>query len=802
MVNVRAAIRPLLQHPGFTAIAVVTIAIGIGANAALFSVYDQLVLRPVSAPDPQSLVSIATRNPQLNVLVPNISWPRYVEVKANAPAFASVGIAAFDSMTLTGNGEPLALNAQRIDSTLLPTLGVLPLRGRNFTADEDVPNGPDVCIISHELWQTQFGGRDGIVGETITLNGRPWQIVGVMPPHMTVPFRQVQVFAPRVFEVAGLTQVQVDAGSIYAQAIGRLAPGATIDQARAQLTAITRRYGEQFGGKLDANAPSEPQLLVETLAGSLQPTFRTLLGAVAFVLLIGCANVASLFLGRLNTRHKEIALRQSLGASRAQILLQFVTESVVFSTIGGALGLLVAMWALWAMRSSLATQLPPNTILTLNPRAVGFAALATLASALLVGFAPAWQASRRNVVDALKEGSRGSTSRGGRFRSTLIVAEVALSVVLLVGSTLLLLSFVKLQQTAPGFDPSGVATAIISAPAARYATPAQQADFFESVVDALKTNPQVTSAAISIGLPMSGFQPRAPYQYEGQPFLPLGQRPMAQLNIVSEDYFKLLHIPVVSGRAFTDSDRQGAPTVAIINESLAKRIFPDQPALGKTLIRGANSEIKAEIVGIVRDVKSLGLNVPAPDEMFFPVRQLPRPTVGLVAKTTGDPAALQAIMRAAVAAVDKDQPITFFTTLDTNIANTLGSQRLVALLTTIFAAVALGLSALGLYSVLAYMVTQRVQEIGIRMALGAHPSQVIGLIMRSGARLVAIGLVVGVAGAAGVTRLIQSLLFNVASMNPLVYLGVVVLFSAVAALACLMPSLRASRIDPVVALQQ
>lgn len=779
-----------------------TIAIGIGANAALFSVYDQLVLNPIDVPEPKSLIAIVTRNPQLNVVVPAISWPRYLEVKNRARSFRSLGLQAFDSMTLTGNGEPQALNAQRVDASFFPTLGVMPARGRNFTAEEDLPNGPAVCIISHELWQTQFGGRENIIGDTITLNGQPWQVVGIMPPHLTAPLRQVQLFAPRVFEVAGLTRAQIEVGSVYAQAIGRLAPGTTLAQAREELTAISKGYQEQFGSRLDATAPSEAQTVIELLTGAIQPTFLTLLGAVAFVLLIACANVASLFLGRLNARHKEIAVRQSLGAGRAQILGQFITESLVFSTMAGIIGVLIGVWALWAMQSALAAQLPPNTVLTMNVRAVAFAALTTMVSALLVGFAPAWHASRPNIVDALKEGSRGSTSRGGRFRSTLIVAEVALSVVLLVGSALLLISFMRLQRTAPGFDPTNLATAAVSVPAGRYGTSAQQSDFFVRAVDALKANPQVTGAAAVIGLPMSGFQPRAPYQYEGQPILPLSQRPFSQLCIVTEDYFHVLGITFAAGRPFTATDRQGAPNVAIINESLAKRIFPGQSALGKVLMRGANSEFKAEIIGVIHDVKSAGLNVPAPDEIYYSARQLPRPTMALVAGTDGDPARLQAIIRDAVASVDKDQPVTFFATLESNIAASLGTQRLVALLTSIFAAIALALSAVGLYSVLAYAVSQRVAEIGIRMALGAHRGQVIGLIMKSGAKLVGVGLVIGIAGAVAVARLIQSLLFNVTALDPLVYAAVVLLFSAVAATACLIPSWRASRIDPVVALQQ
>jgi len=795
------AVRALRKSPGFSVVAILTIAVGIAANTALFSVYDRLVLDPVTIPSPSSLVAIWTNNPQLNFYAPAVSWPRYEEIRAHASGFSSVGISAFDNFTLTGDGDPEQLNGQRVSASFLPTLGVMPALGRNFTADDDLPNGPSVCIISHELWETRFGARADLVGRTITLNGQPWEVVGVMPPRLTPPFAQVQVLAPRVFEIAGLTPEQVRNGAGYAQPIARLKRGVSLEQARGELAAISRAYRDRFATKLDATSTSEPLPFVGALVGPLQPTFYTLLGAVGFVLLIACANVASLFLGRLTARRREVAVRQSLGATRASIVRQFLVESLAFSAVAGGAGTLLALWAVSAVQSLVGTQLPPNTSVTINGRALLFTAAATLVSAVLVGLAPAVQASREQVVEALKDTARGSSERGGRMRTTLIVAEVALSVVLLVGSALLVLSFLQLQRTAPGFDATGAATAFVAVPAGRYATTAQQAQFFTRVVERLRADPRVADAAAVVGLPLSGFNPRSPYSVAGRPVLPLPQRPLAGLVIVSDDYFRMMRIGLAAGRTFTAGDREGAPGVCIVNESLAKRLFPGESPLGRTLLRGKDADVRAEIVGVVRDVKTNGLNNPAPDEIYYPMRQLARPAMAIVARTSGDAASLQPIMRAAVAAEDKEQPISFFATLDSNIAQSLGVQRIVAALTTIFAALALALSSVGLYSVLAYAVSQRTPELGIRMALGAQPSQVVGLVMRGGLRLVAAGLAMGLAGAAGAARVIRTLLFDVRPLDPIVYAGVAALFTAVAAAACLVPALRASRIDPLRALR-
>jgi predicted permease len=635
------------------------------------------------------------------------------------------------------------------------------------------------------------------------LNSQPWQVVGIAPPRLTAPFAQVQIFAPRVFEVGGLTPIQVQNGAGYAQPIGRLKPGVSLAQARDDLASIARASRERFPTRLDANNAMEPRMFVEALVGNLRQTFNALNGAVAFVLLIACANAAALFLSRLTARHREIAVRQSLGATRGRIISQFITESFVFSSVAGVLGVLLALWALSAVQSLVASQLPPNTVLTMNLRALVFTALTSVLTALLVGLVPAMQASRAEVVEALKDNARGSSSaRGGVLRGALIVGQVALSVVLLVGSSLLLASFIKLQRTAPGFEPADVATAFVGVPQARYPTPAQQARFFDEVVERLRTEPGIAGAAAAVGIPLSGFNPRSPYSVAGRPVLPLPQRPLANLDIVSDDYFSLMRIPIVAGRTFGATDMQTTPGVCVINESFARRLFSGGSPLGQVLLRGRDANIRVEIVGVVGDVKSNGLNAPAPDEIYFPMRQIPSAGMGVLARTAAGAAAqLQSAIRVAVAAVDRDQAISAFGTLEATIANSLGVQRIVTSLTAVFAGLALILSAVGLYSVVAYAVSRRTSEIGIRMALGARRGQVVALVMGSGLQLVAIGLVLGLAAAAGTARLIRTLLYEVRPLDPAIYAAVAALFTTVAALACLLPSLRASRIDPLVALR-
>lgn len=800
MPNLRLAWRTLRRSPAFTTVTVLTMAVAIGATTTMFSVFDRLVLNAVTVHEPSTLVTIWFNNPQRGVQNPSSSVPRYYEMRDHLSSFSSMSLSAFDSFTLIGWGHATQLNGLRVSANFFPTLGVQPARGRNFRPEEDIPNGPAVAILSHEAWQSQFGGREDLVGSTVDLNGTAWEVIGILPPNLTAPFRQTHVFVPRVAEVSALTPVQIEAGATFAQPIARLKPGVTIEQARQELVTFSEGYRERYPSRLDALNISEPRPFASMVTAGVEPTMYTLLGAVGCVLLIALANVASLFLTRLLARRKEVAVRLSLGADRAAIVRQCLAESLAFSGLAGIIGTLLAMGALRILTAALAPQLPPDTVIALNWRVLLFTAAITMVSAVLVGLFPALQASRPGLVDSLKDSARGSSSaQGARLRQGLIVVEVMLSVVLLVGAGLLLVSFLGLQRVDPGFRASGSAAAFVSLSPSRYGTPPQQSQFVDDVIERLRAQPGVTGAAVALSPPLSGFSPRMPYGVVGQPIVPLPERPLATVNMVSDDYFRLLEIPFIGGRHFSTDDRSGAPRVCVVNDTFARRLFGGEPAVGRQLHIGRDGQPPVNIVGVIRDVRSIGLNVPPPDEIYFPLRQLPRPGLSIIAKTGGDAATLQPAIQAAVEGVDKTQAISFFATLDTNVSTSIGNQQLLATLTVMFASLALGLAVMGLYSVLAYLVAQRTNEIGIRMALGASRGQVVGLVMRNGMFLVGVGLVLGLGTAAAASRLIQQLLFGVTPFSPMVYVSVAAVFGIVAALACAAPSWRASRIDPLAA---
>jgi predicted permease len=810
--DARFAARSLRKNPGFTAVAVLTLALGIGANTALFSTFKTLVLQPLTLPQSDRLVRIWASN-SIDFNHPYVSWPRYEFIRDHQTSFANVAASVFTAHALTRTGaDPEQLTSLQISATFLPTLGVSPLHGRNFTREEDTAGGPNVAILSYECWQTYFGGRGSLVGEKITLNGAPYDVVGILPPALSNPFNAAMIFVPRVFEVVGTTPEGVRNGASYVGVTARLKDGVSFERAAAEVKTLAENYKTAHPERLDGNKDNPVKPFAEELVGDIKPTFYLLLAAVGFVMLIACANIASLFLGRLSARHKEIAVRLSIGATRAQLVRQFLLESILFSAVAGVIGVLLAWWAIEAIQRLATNQLPTGTTLSLDGVTLAFTVGVSALSAVLVGLVPALQASRADVAEVLRDTARTAAggTRGARFRSSLIVGQVALSVVLLVGAALLLVSFVRLQRAPAGFEPRGVATAFVRISGPRYSTTSQQAEFFAQLAARLESMPQVKSAAVGYGVPLTNVQVLTSYAIDGRPLPPLAERALTRFNNVSEHYFATLGIPLREGRVFNERDNDKVPQVCVINESFARRLFPDGTALGKTILRGL-AETRCEIVGIVGDVKSAGLNAPPPDEMYQPARQFARTIGTLVVRlatpklgeggTDGDPAALQPVIRSTLASIDGTVPFTLFTTMESALGQSLGVQRITAWLTAIFAGVALLLSAVGLYSVLAYAITQRTNEIGLRMALGAQRQEVIVLVLRSGLKLVAFGLVLGLAAAAGAARLMQTLLFAVQPLDPLIYGGVTVLFTVIALLACLVPSLRASRIDPIVALR-
>jgi predicted permease len=802
MNHLNLAARSLRRNPGFTLAAVLTLAIGIGANTSLFSTFSALVLHPLSFPQGDRLVRLWASNPAINLNAPAISWPRYEFMRDHQRSLSGISGSAFTGFTVTRrDGDPEQVNAVAVTASFFPTLGVAPARGRNFSAEEDSPGGPKVAMLSYEYWQRAFGGRDSAVGGTIVLNGGLYTIVGITPRALGNPYGTVLLFVPRPFELVPRDQMRN--GTTFLQATGRLKPGVTVAQAASEMAVLADDYRKASPENLDAKTGTPVIAFADELVGNLRPTFYMLLGAVVLVMLIACANVAALFLGRLSARQKEIALRRALGATPGQLLRQFMGESALFTALAAPLGMLLGWWSLAGIQRLASSQLPAGTMLRIDGATLAFTCGMSVLSTLLVGLLPALQASRSSQEGSLNEGAREASGsvRSARIRSSLVVGEVTLSVVLLVLSGLLLESFVRLQSAPAGFNPHGLATTLVSLPATRYPSGPQQLQFFDRLIERLEAQPRVERAALAIGAPMTGFQPSSSYAVWGRPVPPVGQRDLASLYLVTDHYFDTMRIPLRAGRGFDAHDDDRSPKKCLINESFAKRLFPGESAIGKILLRGPDADIRCEVIGVTADVKSAGLTAAPPDEVYLSARQFPFRLMVLLVRTDGDPAGLRPLVQAAVAEIDPNQPIAEFATYDSLLSDSVGTQRIAAWLAGVLAAIAFLLAIVGLYSVLAYGVTQRTVEIGIRMALGAQRWQVVALVMRGGLEPVAMGLILGLSAAAAVSRLIRVLLFSVQPTDPLTYGVVAGAFVLIAVLACLQPSLRASRIDPIVALR-
>src|SRR6476646_5767630 len=802
MKEFRYAFRQLLRQPGFTILAVVALALGIGANTVLFSAINTLFLRPLSYPELQHLVRVWGSFPERGLDRANVSWPRTQAWRDQQQSFTEFSAQSFTGFTMTGRGDPENLNGVRVTENFFRALGVQPLFGRVFTPEEDKPGGANVAVLTHTFWQKRFGGDQNILGQSVTLNGAVFTIVGVMPPTLKFPFIQTQVFLPRVFEQEGLPPEIIERGTGFLTMLARMKPGVTLAQAQEQMRVVDRRYQTANPDKVDAKAGMGVYSFHEDLVGGQRPMLLTLFAAVGCVLLVGCANVANLLLARFISRRKEIAIRAALGATRARIVFQFLAESVLTAAIAGVLGVLLAIWGLDLLKKVAENFLPRVREISLDVNVLLFAVGLSLITGIILGLVPALHASRSDPIDSLKDSSRGSTGRqAGRLRAGLLIAEVALSLVLVVGAVLLVDSFRRLQSVDPGFRAEGITTFFVGLPPGSYPDVERQTVFFQNAIEKLKALPGVTNAAAGSNLPAAdNGNTRSPAAVEGRPLPAVSDRTIAVRSTISPGFLETLGIPMKQGRDFSWRDRSGAPNVVIINETMAKKLFPGENPIGRRLITGIAS-IPREVVGVASDVRSENLSLPPGLEMYYPAAQIDGAFMSVIVRSERPASSLRTELIGAIHSLDPGLPIDQVQSYAEVLSQASADRRLMMYLLGGFAGLALALAGMGIYSVIAYGVAQRTNEFGIRFALGAAARDVIGLVMKEGLRLSIAGLVVGLGVSFAVTRLMQRLLFEVSPRDPWLYGGVALFICAVAALACFVPAMRATRIDPMQALR-
>jgi len=811
MNDLKFAFRQLLKNPGFTGVAVLTLALGIGANTAIFSVVNTVVLRPLPYPESERLVWMSERSPNFPVM--SISYPNFTDWRTEQTVFEHVGVYNWSSYNLTGKGDPVRLWVSRISAEGFAALGVKPALGRMFVNDEDKPGAPPVAVLSHGLWQNRFGRDTSLIDTSITLDGRPVTVIGVMPAGFAFP-SEVDVWVP-VGPMASEPGYQSRGNHPGLLGVARLKPGVTVDQARTEMDTISTRLEKQYP---DSNSKVRVRIdpLIENRVGTnVRAALWALLGAVGMVLLIACGNVANLLLARAATRQREMAVRAALGAGRWQIARQLLIESLLLAVVGGAFGMLLGTWGLRALLAISGDSIPRTGEIRLDLGVLAFTAGIAVLTGILFGLAPAWQAGRTDVHSVLKETTRGATGGRARLRQGLVVAEVALTLVLLVGAGLLLRSFHRLQTLNPGFNHENVLSFRLDLPRQKYATDEQQFAFFQELTGRLHALPGVQAVGFGSQIPFvqNGWQ--TGFHIEGQPDPPPGEAPSMEVTAASPDYFRALGIPLLRGRWFTDQDnrehvrnlpepreneRRAAPmNVIIVDEEFVRRHWPNEDPIGQRVrANGATMTV----VGVVRRVKIRGLNEQGGFvQAYFSALQVPSRGRTMTVKTTLAPEPLMAAVRQQVLALDPDQPVYELRTLTDLRDRSLTPQRLNLTLLGIFAGVALALAVVGLYGVLAYAVTQRTREIGIRMALGAQRHDVLRLVIRHGLKLTLLGAALGVAGAWGLTRWMEALLYEIKSTDPLTFTAVSLALIAVALLACWLPARRAAKVDPMEALR-
>jgi putative ABC transport system permease protein len=797
--DIQYAFRRLFKAPGFSLVAIVTLALGIGANSAIFSVVNGVLLKPLPYPQPDRLVGVYHVTEGQRAVM---SGPNFTDISRMATSFENAAAISTTRMILTGEGEPTRLPVAEVSASLFNVLGVRPALGRNFNADENTPGRTHVVILSDGLWQQRFGGDRGVIGRQITLDGVSREVIGVMPRGFAYPENR-QAWLPVDYDESFVTKQRA---SWFLNVVARLKPGVTPQQSAAEVETLGRNLAKQYP---DANGEigMTTYPLLEAMVGDIRRAVFILLGAVGFVLLIACTNVANLLLARSAARGSEMAVRTALGAGRGRLVVQLLTESVLLSICGAAVGLLLAVWGVELLASLKPAGIPRLDNVRVDGAVIGFTILVALVTGVVFGLVPAFSATR-GLSGVLKESGRGAvTSRGGtRVRGILVVTELALAVMLLAGAGLLMRSFTKLQAVDPGFKPEQALTFDLTLPDARYEDDAPRIAFFDQLLPRLRNLPGVRSASAVMGLPLSGLDFIISFEVAGRPPVPPAQQPAMQVRVATPDYFSTVGIPVKRGRAFTEDDKAGTPRVVLITESAARQYFPNEDPIGRTIKLGwgrgpGKPRAGGEIVGILGDVKDAGLNEPNPPQIYLPMRQWPVSFMTVVMKTSVPPTSLADAARAEVYAVDSNLPLSNVATLDAIVAKSISQQRFYMLLLTIFASVALVLAAIGIFGVLSYAVSQRTREIGIRMALGAQGRTVIGLIVRQAMLLVAGGVAAGTVAALFVSQTMTRMLFNVTPTDPATFAAVAAVLVGVALFASYLPARRATRVDPIVALR-
>jgi putative ABC transport system permease protein len=796
----------LVRHPGFALVAILTLALGIGANTAIFSVVNAVLLRPLAYRNPEQLLLINHNYPKIN-LKASVSAFGYRHYREHVKSFESIAALTGWPVNLTGGGEPERLAGMEVTANFFPLLGAESALGRVFTEGEDERGRDRVVVLSDAFWQRRFGGETGIVNQKIMLNGEGYTVVGIMPPSFQFgrEFGQVvDLWKPIAF-----TPDQLSSNALtfeFLSVIARLKPGVTESQAQAEMDSIAAGLRTQYLAGLDAGSWGLTlQPMRELVIGEIRTMLWILLGAVLCVLLVACANVANLLLARAASRQKEMALRAALGAGRARIIRQLLTESLLVALAGGALGLVIGYWGLKLLLGINEGRIPRAHEIGLDFNVLGFTFVVAIATGLIFGIAPALAVSRGDLQETLKEGGRGAGTGVRRgLRGALVIAEVAIALVLLAGAGLLIKSFARLQQVNPGFQPDGLLTMQISLPDFKYPEPARRDAFFRELIARTRALPGVEAAgAVSI-LPLSGSNSSGSFQIEGRITPPGQMSPHGDRWSATADYFKTMKIPLVRGRYFEERDAAEAPGVAIIDETMAQKYWPGEDPVGRRISfeGGDNNRRWREIVGIVGHVRHRGLEGESRVQYYIPHPQRASANMNLVVRASGsDPAALSGTVREAVRGLDRDLPVFRVRTMDQFVADSMAQRRFALLLFGIFAAVSLLLAAIGLYGVLAYAVTQRTHEIGVRLALGARPRDVLAMVVRQGMTLAVIGVALGLGAAFALTRLLAALLFGVSARDPLVFASIAVLLALVALVACLVPARRATRVDPLVALR-